>query len=76
MDGHKWEVGWMSQHLLPPPPTDKRQGGGLCTAVALALLLVEFPVAPIGTRLSDAADTAHAKEEGQKQREWFISIFS
>ncbi len=44
MDGHIWEVGWMSQHLLEnmtPPLTDKRHGGGLCcTAVALALLLV------------------------------------
>ncbi len=35
------EVGWMSLHLLENmPPTDKRQGGGLRTAVALILLLV------------------------------------
>ncbi len=41
-DGHTGEVGWMPQHLLEnmtPPPMDKRLGGGLCTAVALALLL-------------------------------------
>ncbi len=51
-DMHIWQVAWMSQHLChtwrtwpPPPHGQETRGGGLRTAVALALLLV-FLVSP------------------------------